>query len=142
MSFRQNGTNGDVGHALQVDSDMEEETLANDYQEQTQYDEGLDDEMGGGMAFGGSQQDIQAQMQAVVTPLEYTATLETKFASYDNYCSLFHYILNSDGPVELELPSVGARDTKQIKEVTLTRNIVLLGVGRHRRIHLPIQQLL
>ncbi|KAI9723130.1 MAG: hypothetical protein M1828_004378 [Chrysothrix sp. TS-e1954] len=107
----QNGasrTNGDTSRRPQEDSDAEEETMANDYQGQMQYEPGMDeDEMGGGMMFGGSQQDIQAQMQAVVTPLEYGANLETKFASYDNYCSLFHYILNSDGPVELELPSVG-----------------------------------
>ena len=51
-------------------------------------------------------EDLQAQLAAAATPLEYQATLETKFASYDNYCSLFHYILNSDGPVELEVPSV------------------------------------
>ncbi|KAK8164858.1 translation initiation factor 3 complex subunit L [Phyllosticta citrichinensis] len=50
-------------------------------------------------------QDIHAQLAAAATPLEYQATLETKFASYDNYCSLFHYILNSDGPVDLEVPN-------------------------------------
>jgi len=53
----------------------------------------------------GSGADIQAQLQAAATPLEYQATLETKFASYDNYCSLFHFILNSEGPVDLEVPS-------------------------------------
>ena len=54
----------------------------------------------------GSNQDIHAQLQAAATPLEFQATLETKFASYDNYCNLFHYILNSDGPVDLEVPNV------------------------------------
>ncbi|KAK1911483.1 hypothetical protein P3342_012784 [Pyrenophora teres f. teres] len=38
-------------------------------------------------------------------PLEFQATLETKFASYDSYCNLFHYILNSEGPVDLEVPN-------------------------------------
>lgn len=32
------------------------------------------------------------------TPLE-------RFESYSNYCNLFNYILNSDGPVDLELPT-------------------------------------
>ena len=54
----------------------------------------------------GGNQDIHAQLQAAATPLEFQATLETKFASYDNYCNLFHYILNSDGPVDLEVPNV------------------------------------
>jgi translation initiation factor 3 subunit L len=52
-----------------------------------------------------SNHDIHAQLQAAATPLEFQATLETKFASYDNYCNLFHYILNSDGPVDLEVPN-------------------------------------
>lgn len=112
MSLRQDGgpfTNGDgPSRGPQDDSDVEEETLANDYREQMQYDE---DDMDGddGTAFGGIQQDmqdVQATLQAAVTPLERDASLETKFASYDNYCSLFHYILNSEGPVELDLPSV------------------------------------
>ena len=85
------------------DFDVEEETLANDYQEQMQYDEAYDD---GSAGFSGSQQDIQAQLQAAVQPLDRDATLDVKFASYDNYCSLFHFILNSEGPVDLELPSV------------------------------------
>lgn len=86
-------------------SDVEEEAMAGDYQQQMQYDDDRMDDMG--MAYTASAQDIQAQLQAAVTPLERDASLETKFASYDNYCSLFHYILNSEGPVELELPSVG-----------------------------------
>lgn len=84
-------------------SDVEKEAMTGDYQEQVQYD---DDGMDDPQAYGASAQDIQAQLQAAVQPLERDATLETKFASYDNYCSLFHYILNSEGPVELELPSV------------------------------------
>ncbi|CAG8451033.1 5274_t:CDS:10 [Paraglomus occultum] len=34
-----------------------------------------------------------------------TPTIEHRFASYENYCDLFNYILNSDGPVGLELPN-------------------------------------
>lgn len=89
------------------ESDVEEEALVNDYREQVHYEDGMSD-LDRTTSFGaGSQtQDIQAQLAAAATPLEYQATLETKFASYDNYCNLFHYILNSDGPVELEAPSV------------------------------------
>ena len=93
------------------ESDVEEEALAGDYQEQVQYDDDgpLDMNHAGSAALGvmGSGPDIQAQLAAAATPLEYQASLETKFASYDNYCSLFHFILNSDGPVDLEVPSVG-----------------------------------
>ncbi|KAJ1644428.1 hypothetical protein J3B02_002702 [Coemansia erecta] len=32
-------------------------------------------------------------------------SLETRFRSFENYCDLFNYILNSDGPIDLELPS-------------------------------------
>ena len=60
-------------------------------------------------SIGAGATDIQAQLAAAATPLEYQATLETKFASYDNYCSLFHYILNSEGPVDLEVPNVYPR---------------------------------
>ncbi len=85
------------------DSDAEEDALVNDYREQVQYD-GMDDLAR--MASISSNQDIHAQLQAAATPLEFQATLETKFASYDNYCNLFHYILNSEGPVDLEVPNV------------------------------------
>lgn len=96
MSFQDAGSQ----RRLNGDSDVEEEALANNYQEQVQYN---DEDEGD---FGMSPQDIQAQLQAAVTPLDREANLEAKFASYDNYCSLFHYILNSEGPVDLELPSV------------------------------------
>ncbi|KZM27164.1 uncharacterized protein EKO05_0004694 [Ascochyta rabiei] len=84
---------------FQDGSDPEDEVMAN---EQVQFDgmEDLDR-----MPSIGSNQDIHAQLQAAATPLEFQATLETKFASYDNYCNLFHYILNSDGPVDLEVPN-------------------------------------
>ncbi|KAJ1668013.1 hypothetical protein IW140_002446 [Coemansia sp. RSA 1813] len=32
-------------------------------------------------------------------------SMETRFRSFENYCDLFNYILNSDGPLELELPN-------------------------------------
>lgn len=89
------------------ESDQEEDALVNDYQEQVHFDDGLDDlDRTASLGLGGQLQDMQAQLAAAATPLEYQATLETKFASYDNYCNLFHYILNSDGPVDLEVPSV------------------------------------
>lgn len=97
------------------ESDQEEEALANDYKEQVHFDDGMSDldrstSHGGG---GGQLQDMQAQLVAAATPLEYQATLETKFASYDNYCNLFHYILNSDGPVDLEVPSVSSKSSRE-----------------------------
>lgn len=93
---------------VENESDQEEDALVNDYKEQVHFDEGLDDLDGSGSygGSGGQSQDMQAQLAAAAIPLEYQATLETKFASYDNYCNLFHYILNSDGPVNLEPPSV------------------------------------
>ncbi|KAL8821423.1 MAG: hypothetical protein Q9223_000526 [Gallowayella weberi] len=87
------------------ESDQEEDALVNDYKEQVNFDDGLDDGSGSYGGSGGHFQDMQAQLVAAATPLEYQATLETKFASYDNYCNLFHYILNSEGPVDLEPPS-------------------------------------
>lgn len=87
-------------------SDQEEEALVNDYKEQVHFDDGMSELDRTTSMGGGQMQDMQAQLAAAATPLEYQATLETKFASYDNYCSLFHFILNSDGPVDLEAPSV------------------------------------
>lgn len=87
------------------DSDVEEEALANDYREQVQYEDDVYDDDLERVPSGGAP-DIQAQLQAAAQPLEYGASLEAKIASYDSYCNLFHYILNSDGPVDLETPSV------------------------------------
>lgn len=85
------------------DSDVEEEALAGQYGEQAAYnDDGDYDLMGAGNA-----QDLQAQLAAAATPLEYGASIEMKTQSYDSYCNLFHFILNSDGPVDIEVPSVG-----------------------------------
>jgi translation initiation factor 3 subunit L len=95
--------NGQARRAIEDDSDVEEEALVNDYKEQVQYDGYEDHDRMPSMS---NNQDIHAQLQAAATPLEFQANLETKFASYDNYCNLFHYILNSEGPVDLEVPNV------------------------------------
>lgn len=125
------------------ESDQEEDALVNDYKEQVHFDESLDDGGSYGGSGGGQFQDMQAQLAAAATPLEYQATLETKFASYDNYCNLFHYILNSDGPVDLEPPSVSTCSpylyTMVAKHVCTTGK---LGLGGHRRIYLPVRILL
>jgi translation initiation factor 3 subunit L len=91
-------------------SDAEEDNMAGG---QVQYD-GMDEL--DRMPSIGSNQDIHAQLQAAATPLEFQATLETKFASYDNYCNLFHYILNSDGPVDLEVPNVRTASSRKQPE--------------------------
>ena len=91
---------------LNDESDVEEEALVEDYKQQVTFDDGME-ELDRTSSMGAQAQDIQAQLAAAATPLEYQATMETKFASYDNYCSLFHYILNSEGPVDLEVPNVG-----------------------------------
>jgi len=89
------------------DSDGEEETLANEYKEQVGFDDGEDYDLNRSTSMGGGPQDLQAQLQAAATPLEYQATIETKIQSYDSYCNLFHFILNSEGPVDIDVPSVG-----------------------------------
>ena len=117
------------------ESDVEEEALVEDYREQVRFDNnGMDDLDRTSSLGGGGAQDIHAQLAAAATPLEFQATLETKFASYDNYCSLFHYILNSDGPVDLEVPSVRIfwRRRNMKHEISvLISGTVLLGVGCH-----------
>ncbi|KAI9885173.1 MAG: hypothetical protein M1823_003060, partial [Watsoniomyces obsoletus] len=89
------------------DMDDEEEALVNDYREQVQFDDGTADlNRSNSIGQVPPTEDIQSRLQAAATPLEYQASLETKFASYDNYCSLFHFILNNEaGPVDLEVPS-------------------------------------
>lgn len=94
------------------ESDQEEEALVGDYKEQVHFDDGMSEADRAPFGGGGPAQDMQAQLTAAATPLEYQATLETKFASYDNYCNLFHYILNSEGPVGLEVPTVSFRSTQ------------------------------
>ena len=89
------------------DSDVEEEALVADYKEQVQFEDGMDD-LGPPMSLAQQADDIQARLVSAAQPLDFSASLDAKFQSYDNYCSLFHYILNSDGPVDLEPPSVSA----------------------------------
>ena len=84
------------------DDDADEEALVADYQEQVNYENGNGLERTNSLD---GPADLRAQLEAAAAPLEYQASLETKFASYDNYCSLFHYILNSEGPVDIEQPS-------------------------------------
>lgn len=105
---RQAFQTADAQQVIANQSDEEEEALVNNYQEQTQFDDGLEgvDRTNSYNGSGGQLQDMQAQLAAAATPLEYGATIDTKITSYDNYCSLFHYILNSEGPVDLEVPSV------------------------------------
>lgn len=90
--------------AIDPDSDVEEEALVNDYKEQVQYEE--DDAESTQLSLAAQTDDIQSRLAAAAQPLDYSAGLEVKFSSYDSYCSLFHFILNSEGPVDLEPPSV------------------------------------
>jgi translation initiation factor 3 subunit L len=95
--------------AMDNDSDVEEEVLVAEYKEQQeQYDDGMDDMDQGSVGMAQQPDDIQARLAAAAQPLEFSATLDVKFQSYDAYCSLFHFILNSDGPIDLEPPSVSA----------------------------------
>lgn len=113
MSVRQapGSQQGQRERPIDDDSDVEEEALANDYREQVGYNEdGMDDYgLDRTQSLGAGTQDLQAQLQAAATPLEYGASIENKIQSYDSYCNLFHFILNSDGPVDIEVPSVGER---------------------------------
>jgi translation initiation factor 3 subunit L len=109
MSAFQNG--GAPARAMDDESDVEEEALVADYQEQVQY-EGMEElEPVTSMSMAQQTDDIQSRLAAAAQPLDFSAPLEVKFASYDNYCSLFHFILNSDGPVDLEPPSVRISQT-------------------------------
>ena len=102
-------TTADRQKLVDNESDQEEDALVEDYREQVHFDDSMGmDELDRTASFGpsGGPQDMQAQLAAAATPLEYGAALDTKFASYDSYCNLFHYILNSEGPVELEVPTV------------------------------------
>ncbi|CAI4219116.1 unnamed protein product [Parascedosporium putredinis] len=94
--------NGAQPRAHNDDSDVEEEVLVAEYREQQQFEHGLEDIEQNSAA---QPDDIQARLAAAAQPLDYSATLDVKFQSYDAYCSLFHYILNSEGPIDLEPPS-------------------------------------
>jgi translation initiation factor 3 subunit L len=91
------------------DSDVEEEALVNDYREQVQFEDGMEElEPVTSLSMAQQTDDIQSRLAAAAQPLDFSAPLEVKFQSYDSYCSLFHFILNSEGPVDLEPPSVSA----------------------------------
>ncbi|KAK0630561.1 eukaryotic translation initiation factor 3 subunit L [Bombardia bombarda] len=91
--------------AMEDDSDVEEEALVADYKEQVQYEDIDDLDNGNSLSMAQQPDDIQARLAQAALPLDFSAPLEVKFQSYDAYCSLFHYILNSEGPVDLEPPS-------------------------------------
>lgn len=93
--------------SMEDDSDVEEEALVADYREQVQYEDGMEElEQVNSMTMAQQTDDIQSRLVAAAQPLDFSAPLEVKFQSYDSYCNLFHFILNSDGPVDLEPPSV------------------------------------
>ncbi|KAL0601849.1 Eukaryotic translation initiation factor 3 subunit L [Plecturocebus cupreus] len=46
----------------------------------------------------------------IYAKVNWEPSLEQRFESYYNYCSLFNYILNFDGPAPLELPNQGLWD--------------------------------
>lgn len=101
MASYQNG--GAPPRTHEVDSDVEEEALVADYKEQVQYEDGEELSQ---TTSAPQTDDIQSRLVQAAQPLDFSAPLEVKFQSYDSYCSLFHYILNSEGPVDLEPPSV------------------------------------
>lgn len=101
------------------DSDVEEEALANDYAQQVGYQDEDDYGLEQTSSIGGTQ-DLQAQLLAAATPLEYGASIEAKSQSYDSYCNLFHFILNSDGPVDIEVPSVRSASSERSEIRSLT----------------------
>lgn len=105
MSALRNGTA--PARPMEDDSDVEEEALVADYQEQVQYEDGLEDlEQVSSLTMAQQTDDIQSRLAAAAQPLDFSAPLEVKFQSYDSYCNLFHFVLNSEGPVDLEPPSV------------------------------------
>jgi translation initiation factor 3 subunit L len=97
------------------ESDSDDEVLASTLVEAMHEDDDLyDDAASGGFQVTGD--DIQARITAAVTPLEFTAPLPVRIASYDNFCTLFHFILNSDGPVDLDLPTVSALELVALRK--------------------------
>ncbi|CAK7198350.1 hypothetical protein SEUCBS139899_001011 [Sporothrix eucalyptigena] len=105
MSGLQNGAAPARAHH-DDDSDVEEEALVADYREQVEYEEGFEElEQVNSLTLAQQNDDIQSRLAAAAQPLDFSAPLEVKFQSYDAYCSLFHFILNSEGPVDLEPPS-------------------------------------
>lgn len=133
MATRQQPQNAPAQRRLDDDdSDVEEEALANDYREQVGYQDGQDYDLDRTGSLGQGTQDLQAQLVAAAQPLEYGAPLETKIQSYDSYCNLFHFILNSEGPVDIEVPSVCLSNILEGGRVqTMLTHLVavLLGLG-------------
>ena len=101
MSFQ----NSMAPPARALGDDSDEENLVADYQEQVRY-ENMDDLESMSVSMAQQTDDIQSRLVSAAQPLDFSASLEIKFQSYDSYCSLFHFILNSDRPVDLEPPSV------------------------------------
>ncbi|ODA82668.1 hypothetical protein RJ55_01176 [Drechmeria coniospora] len=100
MATYQNGMA--PARAIDDDSDVEEEALVAEYKEHVQYEDG--DELSQTTSLQQTD-DIQSRLVQAAQPLDFSAPLEVKFQSYDSYCSLFHFILNSEGPVDIEPPS-------------------------------------
>lgn len=123
---------GDAQRMADDASEQDEEAMVNDYREQIHYEDGLN-ELDRTASMGGLP-DMQAQLLAAATPLEYQATLETKFSSYDSYCNLFHYVLNSDGPVDIEVPSVSVVAASPFSldaDANALASTAFLGMGCH-----------
>lgn len=106
MATFQNG--GVPTRTIDHDSDVEEEALVAEYKEQVQYEDGEELSQTNSLTMAQQTDDIQARLVQAAQPLDFSAPLDVKFQSYDQYCSLFHFILNSEGPVDLEPPSVRA----------------------------------
>jgi hypothetical protein len=118
------------------DSDVEEEALVAEYKEQVQYEDGEELSQTTSLTMAQQPDDIQARLVQAAQPLDFSAPLEVKFQSYDSYCSLFHFILNSEGPVELEPPSVRiptnpnySRSSSQSKLTARSRSTTGLGMS-------------
>lgn len=105
MATFQNG--GAPARTIDNDSDVEEEVLVAEYKEHVQYEDGEELSQTNSLTMAQQPDDIQARLAQAAQPLDFSAPLDVKFQSYDSYCSLFHFILNSEGPVDLEPPSVG-----------------------------------
>ena len=107
MATYQNGVA--PARAINDDSDVEEEALVAEYKEHVQYEDGEELSQTNSLSMAQQTDDIQGRLVQAAQPLDFSAPLEVKFQSYDSYCSLFHFILNSEGPVDLEPPSVRRR---------------------------------
>lgn len=115
MSFAQ--VNG--GARPPHDDDSDDEALASTLVEAIHHNDDDDDYEGDAGSTSGFQvtgDDLQQRLTAAAQPLEFQAGLPERFASYDKYCSLFHFILNSDGPVDLEVPTVSYRHGGVVEE--------------------------